>query len=385
MKHDHVFVGFGFGPIQAGLFAVEAYKSGNFKRIVIAEVDQKLVEAIRNNHGSYVVNVAGSDGITTERIDGIEVYNPTIEGDREPLKQALSEATEIVTSLPSVNFYDMGSNSVAELIADGIQHSTAKGTLLYTAENNNHAAEILAEKVQSKLQTPIKNAQFLNTVIGKMSQAITDKSEIFKKAIRPIVPDISRAFLVEQFNRILVTKCILEGFEPGIEVFIEKEDLLPYEEVKLYGHNAIHVLLAYLGSGKGYQKMSEIRHDTEIMQIARDAFIRESGVALTRKYAHLEDELFTEAGFKEYAEDLLERMTNPYLDDSIERAIRDPHRKLGLTDRVFGTIRLCLEQKIKPDNLAKGAAAGLRCLLETEIWEKQRVPYAEEIKQLIFK
>ena len=60
---EHVFVGFGFGPIQSGLFVKEAFASGNFKRIVISEIDQKLVDAVRADGGSYYVNVAKSDGI----------------------------------------------------------------------------------------------------------------------------------------------------------------------------------------------------------------------------------------------------------------------------------------------------------------------------------
>jgi len=81
-------------------------------------------------------------------------------------------------------------------------------------------------------------------------------------------------FLVEEFNKILVTKCHIPDFKLGIEVFIEKEDLLPFEEAKLYGHNAIHTLLAYLGAQKGCKKMAELKNDKEIMQIARDAFVK---------------------------------------------------------------------------------------------------------------
>ena len=43
---DHVFVGFGFGPIQSGLFLNEAFQSGNFSRLVVAEIDQNLVDAV---------------------------------------------------------------------------------------------------------------------------------------------------------------------------------------------------------------------------------------------------------------------------------------------------------------------------------------------------
>ncbi len=142
-------------------------------------------------------------------------------------------------------------------------------------------------------------------------------------------------------------------------MLIEKDHLLPFEEVKLYGHNAIHALMAYLGAFWGYTLMSQLRDDPVIMQIARQAFIQESGAALMKKHSSIKDELFTPAGFRQYAEDLLERMTNPYLEDTIERAGRDPVRKLGLNDRLFGTMGLCIEQEIWPNNMALGAVAGL--------------------------
>jgi len=369
----HVFTGFGFGPIQSGLFVNEAFSSGNFSRIVIAEINRILVDAVRTNNGCYYINVARSDGIKTVRIDGIEIYNPAVEQDRKVLIEALSKSTEIVTSLPSVSFYDAGSNSVASLVAQGLQNSTAGATIVYTAENNNRAAEILEEKVNSKLTKKINHSvQYLNTVIGKMSQVVNDSGEIAEKKLKTIVPGIDRAFLVEEFNKILVTKCKIENFKPGIEVFLEKEDLLPFEEAKLYGHNAIHALLAYLGAYKGYKKMAELREDKGVMRIARDAFIKESGAALIKKYAYLNQELFTEQGYRTYAEDLLERMTNPYLDDTIERAARDPQRKLGLNDRIFGTMQLALEQGIEPVNMARGAAAGIVYLAKQEKLNSQK-------------
>jgi hypothetical protein len=42
------FVGFGFGPIQAGLFLAEAFQlSGAFHRLVVAEVVPAVVAAVR--------------------------------------------------------------------------------------------------------------------------------------------------------------------------------------------------------------------------------------------------------------------------------------------------------------------------------------------------
>jgi mannitol-1-phosphate 5-dehydrogenase len=389
---EHTFVGFGFGPIQAGLFAKEAFQSGNFRRIVVAEIDQRLVDAVRSNQGAYGVNVARSDRVETVSIDGVELLNPTNPEDAAALRTAVSEATEVTTCLPSVKFYDSAqNNTVAALIADGLQRRKADATIVYAAENHNHAAEILEEAVARRLSVawasrpcvagpswpcsdgrdardtmgkmPMLRVQFLNTVIGKMSQVVTDPREIAERGLTPIAPGINRAFLVEEFNRILVSKTTIAGFAPGIQVFVEKDDLLPFEEAKLYGHNAIHALLGFIGTLKGYTKMTQIKGDAALMNLARAAFLQESGGALVRKYASLGDELFTETGYRRYAGDLLARITNPYLADTTARASRDVVRKLGSADRIFGTMALAREHGIEPGNMAMGALAGIALLL----------------------
>jgi mannitol-1-phosphate 5-dehydrogenase len=376
---EHIFAGFGFGPIQAGLFAKEAFQNGNFRRIVVAEIDQRLVDAVRSNNGTYYVNVAGSDGIETVRIEGVELLNPTHPDDLPALRTAIAEATEVATCLPSVKFFDSNpTNGVAALIAEGLRHRKSDATIVYAAENHNHAAEILEQAVVRRLDVgrasslatngragthDLRRVQFLNTVIGKMSQVVNDPREIAERRLTPIAPGFDRAFLVEEFNRILVSRTTIPDFAPGIAVFIEKADLLPFEEAKLYGHNAIHALLGFVGLLKGYEKMTELKDDARVMQVAREAFIAESGGALIRKHASLDDALFTEAGYRHYAEDLLERMTNPYLADTTARAARDVVRKLGANDRIYGTMALALEHGIEPRNMAIGAMAGIALLL----------------------
>ena len=59
------FVGFGFGAIQAGLFLFEAYETGRFDRLVVAEVVPETINKVRQNNGSYWLNVATGKGIET--------------------------------------------------------------------------------------------------------------------------------------------------------------------------------------------------------------------------------------------------------------------------------------------------------------------------------
>jgi len=358
---NKTFVGFGFGPIQSALFLFEAYQSGNFSRFVVSEVDADLVAAIRNNGGSYTVNIARLDGIHQFKLQGIELYNPRVASDREAIVAAITESDEMATALPSVNIFEAGGEaSVVSLLAAGLGRRTAAWpSVLYAAENNNHAAEILKGKLEAANCPNLDQLQVLNTVVGKMCGVISDAATIDRLGLSTITPAFPRAVLVEEFNRILITQIGDTAFQRGTTVFIEKPDLFPFEEAKLYGHNAIHALIAYLGDIKRMTTMDQAGADPEILSVARRAFIDESGAALIKKYAGLNDPLFTPEGFAPYVEDLLVRISNPHLNDLIERVGRDHARKLGYNDRLYGTMRLALSQGVEPKYMALGAAAGL--------------------------
>ena len=117
---------------------------------------------------------------------------------------------------------------------------------------------------------------------------------------------------MEEFNRILISRVRLPAFERGIKAFIEKENLLPFEEAKLYGHNAVHALVGYLARHKGCAFLCEVAQDAWLVRLAREAFLEESGPALIARHRGV-DPLFTPEGYRAYAEDLLVRMVNPYL------------------------------------------------------------------------
>jgi mannitol-1-phosphate 5-dehydrogenase len=379
------FVGFGFGAIQGGLFLYEAYRSGNFSRLVVAEVLQEVVDAVRRSGGRYHLNVATAHGIERHEIRGVEIYNPLVDKDRAAFTAALADASEIATALPSVEFFDRGEASVAALLA-GVLAKSSSPKIIYTAENNNHAAEILQKLCEKRLGHSVpSNVQFLNTVIGKMSGVVTDAEQIKSDRLDCVVEGLPRALLVEEFNRILITQIRLPGFKRGIGVFAEKPDLLPFEEAKLYGHNATHALMGYLAQRKGYRFMSEVANDPALMALNREAFLTESGGAMIARHKGL-DPLFTPEGYQAYVDDLLVRMTNPYLRDQVERIIRDPQRKLGWDDRLVGTMRLELAAGIKPKRYALGAAAALEMMgLKNDIEQELRklwpgAPSAEQAR-----
>ena len=357
-------VGFGFGPIQSGLFVYEASRSGNFDRLVIAEIMPDLVDALRRSGGTYCINIATGSGIEHHVVEGVEIYNPRVPRDRDALVAAVSGATEITTALPSVDVFGSGEQGdVVDVLRYGLTQKDESGgpqAIIYTAENDKRAAEILKQRLDAHA-TPMDGTQCLNTVIGKMSGVVADRQRIADENLKPLTDTTSSAVLVEKFNRILMSKIRLPGFSRGIAVFEEKRSLVPFEDAKLYGHNAAHALMGYLLREHGRTFMPDALDDPDLVSFVRDAFVHESGAALCSKYGGV-DPLFTGDGLAAYVNDLMERMLNPFLRDTVVRVTRDPRRKLGWNDRLIGTMRMVLGAGIEPERFSRGAAAAMRCL-----------------------
>lgn len=349
------FIGFGFGPIQAGLFLYEAQASGRFGALTVAEIDADLVAMLREAGGVYTLNIAGPSGVRRARVGPLEILNPRVAADRVLLVERTAEADEAATAVPSIACYEGAEGSIAWTLAQGLAMRAGPDPLfVYTAENHNYAAEILREKVAACAADAAGKAEFLNTVIGKMSGVVAGREHIAALALAPLREGADRAFLVEEFNRILVSRPSRPG--RALEVFAEKDDLIPFEEAKLFGHNAAHALLGYLCRALDLEFIADAAGVPGLVPFVRDAFVLESGTALTRKYEGV-DPLFTPGGYAAYAEDLLARMTMRSLSDTVARVGRDPERKLGYDDRLIGTLRLCLGLGSEGARFAFGAAA----------------------------
>ena len=372
------FVGFGLGPIQAGLFLAEAHRSGRYSRLVVAETAPDVLGPVRRAE-AVGVNVAHADRVQALTIAPVEVFDPTMPADRAALVDAVAGADEMATALPSVAAYAGGGRAgVAALLAEGLGRKVAgRGPLavVYAAENQIGAAGLLAaavlEHVPEAGRAPVRRrVQFLDTVIGKMSGRAAAGGDLV-----PIAPGAQHAFLVESFNRILTGQVRRPddagggrdldpdwaGFQSGIPVFDPKPDLVPFAEAKLYGHNAGHALAAYLARLLGFTWMHQLRERADLLTVVVEAMAKESGAPLARRYAGV-DPLFAPEGFRAHASDLVGRMVNPFVRDTVARVGRDPARKLGWNDRLIGAMRLALEAGIEPRRYAWGAAAALDAL-----------------------
>jgi mannitol-1-phosphate/altronate dehydrogenase len=259
LSGTRTFVGFGFGAIQTGLFLYEAQQSGNFGRLVVAEVQPDVVQAVRAAGGLVTVNIAHAAGVEAAQIGPVELLNPAEAADRARLIEAVAQADELATAVPAVEYYvGHGPGSLHQILADGLSRKVAGGppAVIYTAENHPAAAQTLQAHLLEAISpaeqpAALARVRVLNTVIGKMSRVITDPAEIEALQLTPLTPNGNRAILAEGFNRILISKIQLDDFSRGITIFEEKPDLQPFEEAKLYGHNALHAVAGYLARRTG--------------------------------------------------------------------------------------------------------------------------------------
>ena len=367
------FAGFGFGAIQAGLFLYEAYQCGQYSRPLVVDVRADLVESLRSNDGHYRLNIARRDRIDTVDVGPVAVADSTQACDRTRIVEAISSADEASTALPSIDFYRTDQPSSPHLLlGEGLRRRrSARPLVVFCAENHRRAGALLEEAVLESV-SPLdrdrirRRARFVDTVIGKMSGVVTEQSELLSLGLAPVTPLTPAAFLVEEFDHILTSRIGVAGrrgsaSSPMVAVLQPVDDLAPFAAAKLFGHNATHALAAYLGRLLGLRLMADFTTVPGAMAFLRAAFLDESGRALVRRY-RAADPLFTPLGFEGFADDLLVRMVNPFLADTIERAARDPVRKLGWDDRLIGTIRLGRDEGIPMPSYAMGAAAALAAL-----------------------
>jgi mannitol-1-phosphate 5-dehydrogenase len=362
-------VGLGFGAIQAGLFAYQAQASGSYASPLVVDVRPEWIAGLRADGGHIRINVARADGIDVVDIGPMQVADSSVAGERDRIVEAIAAADELATALPSVAFYRSdAANSPHRLLAEGLRRRTGDLPLIvFCAENHRDAAALLQASVLDalpprELDAAVEKVRFVDTVIGKMSGVVTDPEVVRASSLATVTSMSGSAFLVEAFDRIIVSRVDRDlDIHPGMNVLREVDDLAPFEDAKLLGHNATHALGAFLGSLLGCSRFAELVDIPGAMGFLRHAFTEESGRTLIARYAGV-DPLFTEQGYAVFADDLLARMVNPYLADTIERAARDPRRKLGWDDRLVGLIRLGLTHAVPTPRYAMGVAAGLEVL-----------------------
>lgn len=145
---------------------------------------------------------------------------------------------------------------------------------------------------------------------------------------------------------------LLRGYRPTIPAVRAIPNFADFLTRKLYTYNAASCVIAYVGALLGYTDYGEAANDPRILALMDKNYAATNAAMCARFGYDPEDQ-------REFAALSKAKFTDRTIVDTIARNAREPHRKLGGTERIVGAAKLLAEQGQDPSVLELTAAAAL--------------------------
>ena len=320
-------VHFGAGNIGRGFIGAVLQDAGYF--VVFADVNPSLIGAL-NKSGTYSLVELGSDS-STKIYSNYRAINSVDQ--RSELISQLAKA-EIITASVGANILPL----IAPVIAEGLAARTSSTPAVVMAcENAINATDILKAEIRS-VPNLDEVALFANTAVDRIVPIQPEGSE----------PDVA----VEKFCEWVIDTSNLSNLKLNIPAATFVDRLEPFIERKLFTVNTAHLSAAYLGQQAGHATVVQALKDPTVMKKTL-AVLAETSKVLVKKHN------FDPSAHSRYVKKTIKRITNPAIDDQVERVGRDPIRKLSRFERLIGPAAQYAEHFGKPEHLLAVISAGL--------------------------
>lgn len=308
-------VHFGAGNIGRGFVACFLHNSGY--EVIFAEVNDATVDKL-NAQKSYRVIEVGADGTSESVITNYRAINSrTHEAD---LVREIATA-DLVTCSVGPNILKF----IAPVIAKGIDARSPdlSPVAVIACENAIGATDTLAEFIKSpentnpdRLADYDSRARFANSAIDRIVPAQD--------------PDAGLDVRLEKFYEWVVeSKPFEDHSPPDIKGINWVDNLQPFIERKLYTVNTGHATAAYHGYIRRKSTVYDALQDREIQDEVKKALMNTADL-ITQKHGIPHDEQ------QAYVDKIVRRISNPHLEDAVERVGRAPLRKLSRKERFIG-------------------------------------------------
>lgn len=336
MPFDKKSVHFGGGNIGRGFVAEFLHKSGY--EVVFVDVMDSIIEALQKTHQFKVTEIS-EEGEQTFTIDHYRAINSKYE-----LEKVIEEiaTADTVTCAVGPNILKF----IAEPIAKGIEQRKLDYPLAVIAcENAIGATDTLAGFIKQKLSD--------DTI-----KSLDTKARFANSAIDRIVPhqdpNAGLDVKIEKFYEWCVEFPPFKGGkQPEIQGVHFVDDLTPYIERKLFTVNTGHATAAYTGYNRGKKFIHEAMADKEIHDIVRNT-LKETAHLIVNKHGISEKEQ------QDYVDKIVSRISNPALEDHVDRVGRAPLRKLSRKERFIGPAAELAQNGDSVDNLVNAVEMCLR-------------------------
>lgn len=329
-------VHFGGGNIGRG-FVAEFLHTAGFE-VVFVDVMDGIITALQNTK-SYEVTEVSDEGESTKTITNYRAINSkTHESD---VIKEISTAS-VVTCAVGPNILKF----IAPVIAKGIDARTATTPLAVIAcENAIGATDTLHQFIKD------------NTARDRVG-SMPDRARFANSAIDRIVPgqpaNSGLNVRIEKFYEWAVESTPFGEFgHPDIPAIHWVGHLEPYIERKLFTVNTGHATAAYYGYNAGKKTIAEALKDPRIRGIVRNV-LQETASLIIDKHE------ISAAEQQEYVETIITRISNHYLEDTVERVGRAPMRKLSRKERFIGPAAQLAERGGKFDALMGSLEMAMR-------------------------
>ncbi|KAJ5112462.1 Mannitol-1-phosphate 5-dehydrogenase [Penicillium argentinense] len=329
-------VHFGGGNIGRG-FVAEFLHAAGFE-VVFVDVMDSIIEALQNTK-SYEVTEVSEEGENTKTITNYRAINSKTH--EQDVVQEISTA-DIVTCAVGPNILKF----IAPVIAQGIDIREQPIPLAVIAcENMIGGTDSLRGFIEqktdpSRLETIGERAAFANSAIDRIVPAQAKDSGLNVR--------------IEKFYEWVVEKGPFGKFgHPDIAAIHWVDHLEPYIERKLFTVNTSHATAAYYGKHAGKKTIAEAMKDDYIRSTVRDVLQETASLIVDKHEISAREQ-------QEYVETIISRISNPYLEDSVERVGRAPIRKLGRKERFIGPAAQLAERNAKYDSLLGSVEMALR-------------------------
>lgn len=306
-------VHFGAGNIGRGFVGEFLHNSGY--EVIFADVQDQIIDQL-NSTPSYKVIQVGAEGDEESEVSNYRAINSKT--NEKDLIHEIKHADVVTCSVgPNVLKF------IAPTIAKGIdvRPESRRPLAVIACENAIGATDTLAEFIKENT-SPYR-------VLG-----IKERARFANSAIDRIVPaqdpDAGLDVTLEKFSEWVVEQGPFAPFDPpSIQGIKWVDDLIPFIERKLYTVNTGHAAAAYLGYHLQKHTVYDALQDERVVEQVRKALNETSSLIENKHRIPAEEQ-------KEYVEKIIKRISNPHLEDTVERVGRAPLRKLSRKERFIG-------------------------------------------------
>lgn len=367
-----------------------------------------VADALNPQDGIYTLLTRGEDGVTARRIGSIRRVLVAPRERQAVLEALAAPETKIVSLTITEKGYgrDAGTGgldrnhpaisadlvnpaepqSAVGFIVEAVRLRKERGLPGFTVlccdnlPSNGHVVQRLvtefAEAARPELAGFIaQNVTFPSTMVDRITPASTEQT--FADARRLTGEDDRAAVETEPFTQWVIEENFVSGrpdWEAGGAIFAN--DVRPYEKMKLRMLNGSHSLLAYSGFLAGHAYVRDVMKDEALVAVIRKHM--EAAAKTLDPVAGI--------SFDDYAEQLLERFSNPAIAHQTYQIAMDGTQKLP--QRLLEPATFALRNGLPLDSYAFAVAAWMRyCLGMNENREHYdlRDPREAEIDALLGK